>query len=175
MLRILTKRERIILYLTGGVFVFAVSFNFCIAPILNRNDILNKEISLGRAKLKKYLWLLSQKDYIQSKYSKFSSTLQVSGEQPDSLVSILAELESIAQKANIRIIDIRPQASRGSGLYQELIIDLRAEGAMEGYLSFIYNLENSLSLLRIKRFQLTVKPNAAVLEGSFSISRISPL
>ncbi len=174
MLKILSKRERTILYTTVGVFIFAVGFNFIIAPILNKNDSLSKEIILSRAKLKKYLWLLSQKDYIQGKYNKLSSTLKVSAEEPDSLVAVLTELESLARNANIRIIDIRPQAPRGSDLHKELTIDLRAEGAMTGYLNFIYNLENSLSLLRIRKFQLTAKANSAVLEGSFSISRISP-
>ncbi len=172
MLKILNKRERIILYATLGVAIFAVGFNFFIAPILAKNDYLNKEIALARAKLRKYRWLLSQKDYIQGKYNKFSSALKISGEQQDSLTSALSEVENLAKDANIRIIDIRPQTSRGSGLYQEMLIDLRTEGAMEGYLKFIYNLENSLSLLRIKRFQLSAKPNTAALEGSFSISKI---
>lgn len=169
MLKILNKREKIILYATLGVVIFAVGFNFFIAPILAKNDYLNKEIALARAKLRKYRWLLSQKDYIQGKYNKFSSTLSV---QKDTLTSALSEVENLAQDANIRIIDIRPQTSRGSGSYQEMLIDLRTEGAMEGYLKFIYNLENSLSLLRIKRFQLSAKPNTAALEGSLSISKI---
>lgn len=172
MLRILSKRERTILYTTLGVVIFTICFNFFIAPILAKNDYLNKEIALRRTKLKKYLWLLSQKDYIQSKYNKFSSTLQISGEQKDPLTNALSELENLAKNANIRIIDLRPQASRSSSLSREILIDLRAEGTMEGYLNFIYNLENSLSLLRIKRFQLSTKPNTPALEGSFSISRI---
>lgn len=170
MIKVLTKRERIILYVTIGMLVFAISFNFVIAPVLTKNDGLNKEINLARAKLKKYFWLLSQKDYIQAKFSKFSTTFRISGEKQDTLVSALSELENLAKNANIRIIDVRPQTSRGLDLYKEVLIDLRAEGTMEGYLNFIYNLENSLSLLKIKRFQLTAKPNTPTLEGSFSIS-----
>lgn len=172
MLKILSKRERVILSAAVGVVIFAAGFNFLIAPILSKNDSLNKEITLTRAKLRKYRWLLSQKDYIQGKYSKFSSAAKLSVEEEDALTSALSELENLAKNANIRIIDLRPQATKSSDLYREIFIDLRAEGTMEGYLNFIYNLENSLSLLRIKKFQLSARPNTAVLEGSFSISRI---
>ncbi|MBM3246455.1 MAG: hypothetical protein FJZ13_03895 [Candidatus Omnitrophica bacterium] len=173
--KILSKREKIILYVAIGVIVFSLGFNFLIAPGLGRNDVLNREISMVRTKLKKYRWLLSQKDYIQNKYNKFSSTLKLPGEQADTLTGALAELENLAKDANVRIIDLRPQPTINPSEYQEIIIDLRAEGTMEGYLKFIYNLENSLSLLKIKRFQLSAKPNNPALEGNFSISRISGL
>lgn len=176
MIRVLAKRERIILYATIGVVIFAIAFNFLLAPVLTKNDNLNREINLKRAKLKKYLWLISQKEAIQSKYSKFSPAPSVSDQQQDVLVSALSELENLAKNSGIRIIDLRPQqGAKGSDLYKEILIDLRTEGSMDGYLKFIYNLENSLSLLRIKKFQLTAKPNAQVLEGSFSISQLAVL
>ena len=58
-------------------------------------------------------------------------------------------------------------------LYKEILIDLRTEGTQEGYLKFFYNIENSLALLRIKKFRLTAKTNTQTLEGSFSISQLS--
>ena len=170
---ILTKREKIILYITIGVIIFSIIFNFLILPVLTKIGLLNKEINLTQARLKKYTQLLSQKDYIQSKYNKFISRVSVSGRRQDTLVDALSELENLAKEANIRIIDIRPQASRNINLYKEIIIDLRTEGTMEGYLKFIYNIENSLLLLRIKKLQLDAKPNSPTLEGSFSISQIS--
>lgn len=176
MYRILTKREKIILYCTVGVVLLSIIFNFFLSPIIAKNENLNKEINFTKTKLKKYVRLLSQRDAIQSKYAKFANTLSSAGEQKDALVSALSELENLAKNANIRIIDLRPQQqAKTLDLYQEILINLRTEGAMEGYLEFIYNLENSLSLLRIKKFQLTAKPNTQTLEGSFSISQISVL
>jgi len=163
-----------ILSLTIGVIVFSIIFNFLVLPVLNKNDALNKEINIARAKLKKYLQLLSQKEDIQSKYSNFSTRFKISGQPEEIAVSTLSELEGLAKEANIRIIDIRPQgASKASALYKETLIDLKTEGAAEGYLKFIYDIENSLLLLRIKRYQLSAKPNAPLLEGSFSISQVS--
>lgn len=174
MIRVLSRRERVILYATAGVIIFAAIFNFLLAPVLTKNDNLNKEINLKRAKLKKYLWLLSQKEAIQGKYSKFSSAPGGLGQEQDALVSALSELENLAKNSGVKIIDLRPQQPAGGrDLYREILIDLRTEGEMAGYLKFIYELENSLSLLRIKKFQLSAKPNSTILEGSFSISQLS--
>jgi len=174
MQKIVTKREKLIFFATIGVIVFAVLFNFLIVPVLNRGEILNKEISYNLAKLKKYHWLLAQSERIKNKSSKFSPSAQISSDVKDATIVILSELEEVARNSNVKIIDIRPQGSaRGANLYKETLIDVRTEASAENYLKFIYNLQNSLSLLRIKRFQLTAKPNPQALEGNFSISQIS--
>lgn len=174
MQRLFTRREKVILSIIIALAVFSVFFNFFIAPILKKNSTLNKEISITRTKLKKYLWLVSKKEQIQEKYGKLAMDLKLPGKGEDASVTALSALESLAQSANIRIIDIRPQVSTKSiGLYKESIVDIRVEGEMRNYLEFIFNLENSFTLLRIKRFQLSAKPNSQFLEGSFSISQIS--
>lgn len=174
MQRILARREKIILSATIGVIIFSIGFNFVIAPILTKNENLNKEINVTKTKLKKYIRLLGQKEYIQNKYNKFSARLKGPALEADTSLGALSELENLAKAANIRIVDIRPQSlSRPAALYKEVIIDLRTEGTMEGYLKFIYTVENSLLLLQIKRFQLIAKPHTLSLEGRFSISQLS--
>jgi Tfp pilus assembly protein PilO len=171
--RVFTKREKIIFSATIGVFIFAVIFNLFFVPVLNRNDTLSRELSFTRAKLVKYTQLLGKKDTIRNKYGEFASTFKAPSKQEDTLVDSLTELENLSKQSNIKILDIRPQAPKNLGLYREILIDLRTEGSMENYLKFIYNLENSLSLLRIIRFQLSSRPNTPTLEGSFSISQLS--
>jgi Tfp pilus assembly protein PilO len=173
MLRIISKRERIILYLTTGVILFSLVFNFLISPLLKRQGSLNKEINITRLRLKKYLRLLNQEDEIKNKYNKFASGKNLTNETQDAAVSALSALETLARDSGIRIIDVRPQSAKAVDLYKEIFIDLRTEGAIEGYLKFLYNVENSLTLLRIKRFQLNAKPNSQLLDGSFSVSQLS--
>lgn len=171
MKKILSGREKIILYTTIGVIIFGVGFNSLVAPILDKNDMLNREIVLSRAKLKKYLILLGQKESLQNKYAQAAS--QVKQAEGEVLISGLSEMEDIAKGSGILITDIRPQSgAKKDSLYKESVIDVRAEGTIEGYLKFIYDIENSLTLLRIKKFQLTAKPNSQNLEGFFSISQI---
>lgn len=172
MTKILSKREKIILFATIGIIAFAVVFNLFLAPLLSKNSDLNRQINFTRTKIKKYLWLLSHKDKLQAKYNKFYAGVRIQSESQDPLVTALSELEALAKNANIRIIDIRPQQTKPSDLYPEILIDVRLEGTMEGYLNFIYNLENSPSLFKIRRFQLTAKANSPTLEGAFSVSQL---
>jgi hypothetical protein len=174
MQKIFTQREKIILYLTIGVIGFSIIFNFMVAPIFGKLNKLDKEISVVRLKLKKSLWLLSHKDSLQAKEKKFSSGIAVPEAGKEALVNTLAELENLARQAGVRILDIRPQTPRASADLKEIIIDLRLEADTEEYLKFIYSIENSLSLLKIKKFQLFSRPNTTDLEANFSISWLSP-
>jgi Tfp pilus assembly protein PilO len=175
MIKLLKKREKIILYLAGGVILFIPIFNFIISPVMVKYANLNKEITIASAKLSKYTVLLGQKEKIQKQYSdKFNSVSSLPEFRQDSLVAALSELQDLAKSADIRIIDLRPQqgAKTGSQPYKEISIEMRAEGSMEGYLKFIYDLENSLWILRIKKFQLLNKSNSTVLDGVFVISQV---
>ena len=170
---LVTKREKDIFYATVGVIVFSAVFNFFIVPAFKQNDTLEKGIKVNSAKLSKYVRLLSQKDAIHKKYNSLAIDFNVPNKQGDNAMAILAELEKLAQGSNIKIVDVRPQVSeKSTGSYKEISVDLRTEGDMEGYLRFIYNLENSLTLLKIKRFQINSKSNSSLLEGTFSIFQI---
>ncbi|MFH0858175.1 MAG: hypothetical protein V1842_01335 [Candidatus Omnitrophota bacterium] len=169
MLRLLSKREKIILFFTAGLITFAILFNFLILPVLKKYDTLNKEIRVTRARLVKYIRLLNQKEIIQNKAAQLAMNLDLSGQQNDALVIILTEVESLAKGANIRIVDVRPKLSK----QKSVAVDIKTEGDMDGYLNFIYSLQNSLSLLVIDKFRLSAKANSQSLEGNFSISQIS--
>ncbi|MCK9614252.1 MAG: hypothetical protein M0R48_01965 [Candidatus Omnitrophica bacterium] len=163
---VLKKREKIILYVTIGIIFFSIAFNFLIAPVLDKYDTLNKEVNLNKTKLKKYLKLLGQKTEIQNEYNKFSSSLALPVDTKDTLVVAMTTLENLAKGASVRIVDIRPQASPKD---DKIIIELRMEGSIEGYSKFIYDVETSLLLLKVKRFQLAAKSNMIGLEGVFTI------
>lgn len=176
MLKILTKRERVILYLTLAVIISAISFNFVIAPVATKNEVLNKEIKITQARLKKYLRLQAQKEGILDRYNQISQGMSAIGTRAGNFTSGLSEIENIARASGISIVEIRPQATattkKTSEVYQEVCIDLRTEGREEGYLKFMSNIENSLSLLHITRCQLLSKPNTQTLEGYFTISQL---
>lgn len=176
MTKILSKREKAILYVTIAIVIFVVGFNFLAAPLLTKNEALNKEINALKTRLQKYLYLMERKDDIHSKYNRLFVNLKVSDSSEDGLVSSLSELEKLAKVSNVRILDIRPQSgSRSAAIYREDIIELKAEGTMEEFLKFIYNIENSSLLFKIRRLYLNVKFNTPSLEGVFSIARISAL
>lgn len=169
--KILSKRETTAAYITLGVILFAVLFNLFLAPLLDKQRELSREISSSRQKLKKYTRLLAEKELIEAKYAKFASAFRLPEQQEEPQVAALSELEGLANNAGIRITDVRPQGTAGS---QKVInIEIRTEGELSAYLKFFYAIEQSLSSLTIKKFQLSAKPNSRLLEGVFSISQLA--
>jgi hypothetical protein len=169
----ITKREKSIFTITAAVVLASLAFSFIIAPLLRRAQALNQEIRVARFKLKRSLSLLSREAEIKGRYDQFAQRHHVSAEGPEAQISSLTVLEDLAREAGIRIIDMRPQSARALESYQQTLIDLRTEGALEGYFRFLYSIENSLTLLEIKRFQLNARSNSQLLEGSFTISQLS--
>lgn len=167
-MRLLSKREKIILILTVGLIVFSILLNFLILPVLKQFDLLNKEIELNRRRLIKYSRLLRQKEAIRSKAASLAIDADSAGRENDALVIMLAELENLAKEANLRIVDVRPKPDKKTAN-----VDIKTEADIQGYLQFIYGLQHSLSLLEIKKFRLSAKANSQLLEGNFSISQIS--
>ena len=79
----------------------------------------------------------------------------------------------MARESGIRILDIRPQLLKKDSSIKETGIELKAAANMEGFIRFIYKVERSLTLFKIKKIQLTTKPGSPMLEGSFSIARLA--
>jgi len=173
MLRLLTSREKWIFYAASGIIIFALLFYFVIDPVFKENYSLNREINLTRVKLRKYMQLLSQKDYILAKNNKFSLDPAFYGQTENMPMVILSELEKLAGLAGMKIVDMRQEVPLDASGAKDAVINLKTEADMEGYLKFIYDVENSLALLKIKRFQINAKPNSQVLEGTFSIVPLS--
>jgi hypothetical protein len=174
MFKVLNKRERVVLYLTLAVVAISIFFNFLIEPTMKRNFLLNQEIRLNTIKLGKYLKVIHQKKELKPESNQPTSYPVNEDFKKDSLIAALAELENIAKSCGVRILDIRPQSDKESGAYRQNIIEFRTEAQMQDYLKFIYDIESSLFLFRIKRMQINSRPNSPILEGSFSISQILP-
>jgi len=168
-MKIFNKREKFIAYSVVFLICFWVVISLFISPLLQKNDSLNKEIQFTAAKLKKYKWLLNNKERILKKYGGDGNYVLSS---PGIEFNLLSELESAAKLYGITIIDVRPQGLfNDSGSSRGASVDLRAEGSIQNFVKFIYAIENSISMFNISRFQLKSKPNSSLLEGTFSISQ----
>lgn len=171
--KLFTKRERLAVSITAGLGAVSVVFFFLIEPLLKKSGLLNDKIAITRLRLNRYMQLLVRKAAITSKYDRFNFDVNASESDKGRFVAALSTVESYAKTANIRIIDIRPQNVKPRDSNKEIIIDLRTEGDIEGYMKFMHTVENSLSLLRITNCQLDAKPEGQLLDGSFSLSQLS--
>lgn len=171
--KILNRREKIILCINAAVIISAVFAKLIIYPLSVKYGVLNQDIRISRARLMKYTQILSRKNDLQNRCAGFFGDFKPLRSSDDAYIEILSALENIAKLSNIRITDIRPQHKPDQTVKKEVIVDIKTEGLLENHIKFIYEIEASLWLLRIKRIQLSVKSNTDKLEGSFTIYQLS--
>jgi len=173
MKKLLTKRERFFVYITASAIIFAISYNRVIEPLMDKSKDLNKEISSKEIKLKKYKGFLGQGEQLEKVYKKYLLPEDNSADIQDTFLGTLRELEKLARTSSIAILDIRPdQKKRGKGSLGESTIKLKTEATLKNYLTFIYKMENTPSLLKINKLQLSSKTNSDFLDGRFTIGQI---
>lgn len=170
MLQVLSTREKIILAFTILVIVFSVLFNLLFSPLLAKNAELSGQIKIAEARIRKGYRLLSQKEALLKRFNSLPEAIKRTLSGEDTSVGILSEIERVAKASLLRIIDIRPQTGEGGLSSKKTVIWLKTEGNIENYLKFIYDIENSLSFLKISEFQLSSQGGKQALEGTFLIS-----
>ncbi|MDD5513275.1 MAG: hypothetical protein PHD09_05880, partial [Candidatus Omnitrophica bacterium] len=69
MKRLLSKREKIVLWATILIVGSSILFSTVLDPFFSKNADLNQQIGSTKRKLQKYLWLLKQKDVLDKGFS----------------------------------------------------------------------------------------------------------
>lgn len=175
MASIFRAREKRFFFLALLAIVSLAIFQFVFYPMFLRQRALNEELHSAGKKLFTYQRLIARKKAIEDQYKQFSPNFTLSSWRMEEATDGLAEIEDLAKKSGIRIVDMRPQ---GGGLTdrkrpKEWRIELRTQGDIEGQLKFIYNLEYVPSLFKIKKLRLAARLSAGSLEGDFSLIRQS--
>lgn len=158
MRKILNKRERRVAYIAAGAVIFSLLFNFSIVPLIKRHQSLNKEIDFLELRLRKYLMLLGEESG--------SGLALLEKSAPDSLT----EVQLLGDKAGIRIIEISQQGWKADKAYRERLILLRTQGNLEELTRFIYSINSSPFLLRIKKLDIEAEPLEDLLEARVTIA-----
>lgn len=167
----LSRREKLIFYVALSFLSLTVLDRLIINPIFSRLILLDKEIQEKETAIKRNLHILAQKDRILAESSKYSSFF--GGGPQEEMTSILKEIEGLANKNSVYLIDMKPAGLKSAGSFNKYLISLSCEAQMEQIISFIYNIENSNLLLAIEKFQLSPKSKeSSVVQCSMSIAKI---
>jgi hypothetical protein len=173
----LSKKDRIIFYIAVFIISLLILDRAIISPVFSKIQSLNKEIQDQQASIKKNLRILAQKDRILAQSSKYNSFVGDSKLSDDEQITmVLKELESLANKSSVYLVDMKPGTIKESGSSKKILINLNCEAQMEQLVDFIYNMENSDSLLSIDKYQLVPKAKeSSVAKCSISVYKVVAL
>lgn len=172
-LKHLSRRERNILYLAVIVISGVLLYIVMIEPLRKKWRELNESISSKEMQLLKNQKILAQKDIIAQLYDKYAENIKMKGTVEEETAVILREIENIARTSNTYITDIKPLKVEDKEFYKEYSVELEAEGDISGLAKFIYDLQNSKQILKVKYLRLNPRDEASdTLKGYMIVTKI---
>jgi len=169
----LSKREQFILYVAIFFIALTLLDRLIIEPIFSKMQELDKEIKEKESAIRRNAHILAQKERIASEVAKFSSFLGISKSEEEETTSFLKEIENLANKSSVYLVDMKPAGLKDMGSSKKYLVNLNCEAQMEQITDFMYNIENSNRLLTIEKYQISPKSKeSSVAKCSMSISKI---
>lgn len=144
------KKEELIL-LTSAVFIVALFLaNTAIRKAYFKFGRLEKEVVLNEEKLLQLDSILKHSQDINSQYENL-----IAGNKgiTDSN-NLLREIEDIANKTNLTILDIKPAAVKDEGLFKTYSIRISAQDEILSVARFLYRLAERLKSIEVQSVQI---------------------
>jgi len=170
----LSKREKKFFY--AALFAISVIFidRLIISPVIMRIDTLNKEIYQKQSAINKYLLILAQKEKIKQWTNKLSVFLDNLNKPSDDITSVLKEIEKLANKSAVYLVDMKPGGVHQQGAFKKYVVNLNCEAQMQQLVEFMYNIESSYHLLTIEKYEITPKSKeSGVASCAMTVVKIS--
>ena len=169
----LTKREKTIFYVAISFIALTLLDRSILNPIMSKMEFLDRQIQEKESGINRNLRILAQKDRILSESAKFNSLLSSFRFEEEEATSLLKEIEALANKSSVYIIDMKPMGFKEVGSSKRYFINLNCEAQMGQIIDFMYNIENSNRLLSVDRYQINPKSKeSSIAVCSMSISKM---
>ncbi len=169
----LSKKDKILLY-SAIIIVSLWLFDWLVIRTFSGLTAgLDKRIQEKESQIKADLKILTQKNRINIQRANYVSYLGASVSDNEELTQILKEVELLANKAGIELVDMKPGGVKESASSKKYQITLNCEGAVEKILEFMYRIETAKKLFTVEKYELTPKSkDTALVKCSMTISNL---
>jgi Tfp pilus assembly protein PilO len=157
----LNKREKLVLVATVALAVTTSVYGFIVEPVLFRWQRQNEQIE---AKLNVYLRnkkLLMSLPAVEAQYAKFPSLVEKNLSEEKEISQVLRTIQGISNVTSCNVVNIKPQPVQRSRSYKWISFDVTVSGNIESIGQFLYKIETSADLLRVKRVSLSAQSGAS--------------
>lgn len=146
---------------------------FIFQPIMNKLEILNREIQDQETIIKENFRIIARKDKISQDLEKYSSYIGKELSDEEEIVSLLKQIESFAKEFSFILIEIKPTGVKEEGGVKKYGVDITYKSKMSQAADFIYKIENSCALLAVEKFNIKPRTeNSDILNFTMTISKI---
>lgn len=168
----MSKKEKNLFLIAVICVGVALLYRVVFLPAIGKSRTLNRRIRLKKEMVGNALNLLNQTEEIEKKSQKYADYAKESSSEEEEPAAFLKEIENIARNSQVQLTDLKPYSAERKDFYSEYRIEIEAESEMNQLITFIYNLQNSESLLRVVKFRISPKADKAdILKAHLAITK----
>ena len=169
----MSKKEKKLFLIATICISLAIFSRVVLFPALGKSADLNHQIQLKKRMIENSLRLLNQKEEIQDESRKYARYLGKRLSEGEEIATLLKEIEDIAKKSQVLLIDLKPSSAERIDFYTEHKVEVETESDTNQLITFIYNLQNSESILRVQKFHISPKAdNISIVKGYLTITKV---
>jgi len=170
----LSPKERTLFFVAIGMVSLLLFDRLVIGPILTEMKVVEKDLETREGEIAKNLRVLSFKNSIIDRYSKFSSYFDPGDKtQQEIIADLLKKIENLARQQNISIANIKTGEMEDRVVLQEYRTNIDCEGKLSDMFEFMHLLEQSDSLFQVTQYSLIPKAKGSEeVKCSMTVSRM---
>ena len=169
----LSKRGKALFYIVVTIIVVFFFDKGVLQPIMNKLNQLNKEILFQEKKLQKFTHTLSREDSIIKEHRKITQHLKQELSDEKEIAELLSEIEKLASKCSVFLSDIKSGPTKEVKPYKRFTVEIKVKTEITYLVDFIYQLEASERMLRVREFYLThSEKDSAIFKGHLVITQL---
>ena len=153
----LSKRERLIFYVTGLALFLGVMDRIVYQPVLDRILDLDQQIVVQENLLRKNLRFLAVREAVQTRYADYAAYAVTSGFDEEEIAGLLNAIEGVARNVGLSLINMKPKPVVKTELGKLYPVEADVETNMAQLIKFIHGLYNSKYILGVKKMNLAPK------------------
>lgn len=107
--------------------------------------------------LQRYHKLLARRDFVTRQLKAYQRYLRQPLTDELQMASLLKEVEGVAERSRVQLIEIKPLATESDELVSRYSLEVQFECTLEEWVDFVTGIEASPSLIEIARASLAVQ------------------
>lgn len=154
MARSLSAREKKILIVCLAMVAFYLIYSFGYQKIKEVMRGQESAFLRNEKSLRKYAHVLRSERAIEQKLAGYIKALKQNGSDEQEMTRVLSDIEAVADKVSIRIINMAPEKIKKSDFYNYFSVDVQLEGPLKKICEFLYALESKANYFHVDEMRI---------------------
>jgi len=169
----LSNKEKVGMSFAIAFLLIAGTDRLIVNPIRGRFQRVDQAIKINEKQLGHDLRNVHLKKQIEEEFEKYVQYVERSGSDAEESKKFLGEIESLAQRSNVDLVNIKPQKPKEVDFYKEYSVEIEAEGKIADLVIFLHHINMSVQLLRVETLRLNAKETEnKILKSSMLITKV---